>query len=81
MSRAAASSDQFVDRLTVRNPVDRAATLADTVERYNDGGIVNVADLNALGQNWLGRSDSWRFGDFNADGTVDAGDLNKLGQN
>ena len=47
----------------------------------NLDGSVNVADLNAFGQGWLGHADSWRFGDFNADGMVDAKDLNKIGQN
>ncbi len=41
MSRAVGPSDQLVVRMTVRNRGDRAATLADVVERYNDGVIVN----------------------------------------
>ena len=47
----------------------------------NLDGSVNVSDLNALGQSWLGHPNAWQLGDFNADGTVDAGDLNKIGQN
>jgi hypothetical protein len=47
----------------------------------NLDGSVNVSDLNALGQNWLGHPNTWRLGDFNADGIVNAGDLNKIGLN
>ena len=47
----------------------------------NLDGSVDSADLNNLGQNWLGHPNTWQLGDFNADGNVDVDDLNELGQN
>ena len=47
----------------------------------NLDGIVNAADLNALGQNWLGHPNAWQWGDFTADGTVDGSDLAELAHN
>jgi hypothetical protein len=46
----------------------------------NLDGTVDVTDLTAVGQNWLGSPNSWEGGDFNADGIVDSLDLNPLGQ-
>jgi hypothetical protein len=44
-------------------------------------GVVEAADLNQVGINWLKDVRAWSAGDFNADGTVGAPDLNVLGIN
>ena len=48
----------------------------------NLDGLVNAADLNAVGTNWLSPvATSWSQGDFNGDGQVTVLDLNEVGQN
>ena len=42
-------------------------------------GIVDAADLNRLGTNWLTENSAWCSGNFNAQAVVDAGDLNLVG--
>ncbi len=44
--------------------------------------VVNAADLNAVGLNWLKNLDiGWASGNFNGDDVVDAADLNSVGLN
>ncbi len=48
----------------------------------NLDGIVDAADLNAVGVNWQSIGvQSWAEGDFDGNGTVDATDLNSIGLN
>ena len=45
-------------------------------------GVVDVADLNTLGRNWLQTGDlGWPSADFNGDQVIDEQDLNLLGTN
>ena len=68
---------QWLSEAATANGFDAPYLLGDA----NLDGTVNAADLNDLGQNWLGHPNTWQAGDFTADGVVDAGDLNQLGQN
>ena len=45
----------------------------------NFDGIVDAADLNMLGVNWLNNVSSYANGDVNGDGRIDASDLNEVG--
>ncbi len=47
----------------------------------NDDGVVNLADLQILGDNWMTGGASWAQGDFNGDGIVNLADLQILGDN
>ncbi|MCC6682484.1 MAG: hypothetical protein IT445_16410 [Phycisphaeraceae bacterium] len=42
-------------------------------------GLVNLADLQILGDNWAADGASWASADFNGDGMVNLGDLQILG--
>ncbi len=80
------TGDAVVDHADLTRWLAVAARENDLIAPYVLGdadldGAVDVSDLNALAQNWLGTPNAWQFGDFNADGIVNAGDLNKLGQN
>ena len=44
----------------------------------NHNGIVDVADLNIVGQNWLMSGRTYEEGDFNGDGMVEIADLSIL---
>ncbi|MCC6683394.1 MAG: serine hydrolase [Phycisphaeraceae bacterium] len=45
----------------------------------NNDGLVDVADLQILVDNWLSQDATWTDGDFNGDGVVDLADLQLLG--
>ncbi len=47
----------------------------------NDDGLVNLADLQILGDNWQSNSASWSEADFTGDGVVNLADLQILGDN
>ncbi len=47
----------------------------------NHDGVVDLADLGILGDNWGGTGKSWEEGDFTGDGVVDLADLGILGDN
>ncbi len=47
----------------------------------NLDGIVNLADLQILGDNWHSTTASWAKADFNGDGMVNLADLQVLGDN
>jgi hypothetical protein len=67
------------------NGIPFALALASETSFYGDAnldGIVDAADLNILGKNWLREDVSgWSEGDFNGDQRVDQFDLNALGEN
>ncbi len=80
------TADGVVDNADLTDWLSEAATYNAFTFPYllgdaNLDGSVNAADLNALGQNWLGSPNAWQSGDFTADGTVNVNDLNKLGLN
>ncbi|MCC6681749.1 MAG: PEP-CTERM sorting domain-containing protein [Phycisphaeraceae bacterium] len=45
----------------------------------NLDGLVNLSDLQILGDNWTGTSRQWSLGDFNGDGNVNLSDLQIVG--
>ncbi|MCC6680775.1 MAG: hypothetical protein IT445_07720 [Phycisphaeraceae bacterium] len=45
----------------------------------NGDGIVNLSDLQILGDNWQSSTASWASGDFTGDGIVNLADLQSLG--
>ncbi|MCC6682668.1 MAG: exo-alpha-sialidase [Phycisphaeraceae bacterium] len=47
----------------------------------NGDGMVNLSDLQVLGDNWQSISADWTTGDFNGDGIVDLSDLQVMGDN
>ncbi len=47
----------------------------------NGDGMVNLADLQILGDNWQSNSASWSMADFTGDGVVNLADLQVLGDN
>ena len=47
----------------------------------NLDGIVDAADLNAVGLDWLAGGTGWASGDFTGDRQTDAADLNVIGLN
>ncbi len=47
----------------------------------NGDGIVNLADLQILGDNWQSTTASWSEADFTGDGNVNLADLQILGDN
>ncbi|MCC6680432.1 MAG: hypothetical protein IT445_05965 [Phycisphaeraceae bacterium] len=47
----------------------------------NGDGLVNLADLQILGDNWQSSTGSWAAADFTLDGTVNLADLQILGDN
>ena len=80
------NSDGVVDLTDQDIWKDLAATANGFAEPYLDGdanldGVVNAADLNVVGTNWLSNSNvnPWTHGDSNADGSTNASDLNLLG--
>ena len=81
------TSDGFVDNGDVDVWLASAGSVnLQSHEAYlrgdvNLNGVVNVADLNIIGTNWLQDGTGWCGGDSNADGAVDALDLNKVGLN
>ncbi len=80
------SGDEAINHVDLTRWLNDAAIANGFAEPYllgdaNLDGTVNGADLNAVGQNWLGQPNTWQLGDFNADGIVNAGDLNKIGLN
>ena len=80
------SADGIVNDADLSHWLSEAATANGFAASYllgdaNLDGSVNAADLNNLGQNWLGHPNAWQLGDFTADGIVNAADLSELGQN
>jgi hypothetical protein len=80
------TGDEAIDNADLSQWLNDAATANGFNAPYMRGdanldGTINAADLNALGQNWRGQSNTWQSGDFNADGIVDSRDLNEIGQN
>ncbi|MCC6680948.1 MAG: hypothetical protein IT445_08600 [Phycisphaeraceae bacterium] len=47
----------------------------------NGDGLVNLADLQILGDNWLNNSADWSMADFTGDNLVNLSDLQILGDN
>ncbi|MCC6682380.1 MAG: hypothetical protein IT445_15880 [Phycisphaeraceae bacterium] len=47
----------------------------------NGDGLVNLADLQILGDNWQSASASWSQADFSGDGNVNLADLQIIGDN
>ncbi len=47
----------------------------------NGDGMVNLADLQILGDNWQSTAASWAMADFTGDGNVNLADLQILGDN
>ncbi|MCC6679826.1 MAG: hypothetical protein IT445_02890 [Phycisphaeraceae bacterium] len=47
----------------------------------NGDGIVNLSDLQILGDNWLSTTAAWSTGDFTGDGNVNLADLQIIGDN
>ncbi|MCC6679570.1 MAG: PEP-CTERM sorting domain-containing protein [Phycisphaeraceae bacterium] len=47
----------------------------------NGDGVVNLADLQILGDNWMAGGAAWAQGDFTGDGLVNLADLQILGDN
>jgi hypothetical protein len=47
----------------------------------NGDGMVNLSDLQILGDNWQSTSAIWDLADFTGDGTVNLGDLQIIGDN
>ncbi|MCC6682221.1 MAG: hypothetical protein IT445_15070 [Phycisphaeraceae bacterium] len=47
----------------------------------NNDGLVNLSDLQILGDNWQSVTATWAEADFNNDGTVNLSDLQILGDN
>ncbi len=47
----------------------------------NGDGMVNLADLQILGDNWQSTTASWAMADFTGDGNVNLADLQILGDN
>ncbi|MCC6682449.1 MAG: PEP-CTERM sorting domain-containing protein [Phycisphaeraceae bacterium] len=47
----------------------------------NHDGMVNLADLQILGDNWQATSANWEQADFTGDGSVNLADLQVLGDN
>jgi hypothetical protein len=80
------TADEAVSNADLNQWLSDAATANDFAAPYllgdaNLDGAINASDLDALGQNWQGRPNTWQLGDFNADGIVSTGDLNNLGRN
>ena len=78
------SYDLNDDRLL--NQDDRLLWVEDLKNTFfgdaNLDGMVDAADLNALGLNWLGTGAvGWAEGDFTGDAIVNASDLNELALN
>ena len=79
------NDDGMVDDGDIPVFLQAAATAIGFSEAIRSGdanlnGVIDAADLNIVGLNWLDENvTSWCTGDFNRDGTVNANDLNSIG--
>ncbi|MCC6681477.1 MAG: PEP-CTERM sorting domain-containing protein [Phycisphaeraceae bacterium] len=76
---SAAGLDAWIVLDAAGNGVQITGTLHDG--DANGDGMVNLADLQILGDNWQSSGAIWDLADFSGDGTVNLSDLQILGDN
>ncbi len=74
------SSDAFIILDASGNGVQITAVSFHPGDANGDG-MVNLADLQILGDNWQSTTASWSEADFNGDGNVNLADLQIIGDN
>ncbi len=68
-------------RTTVEGALDDFKLTVIHAGDANGDGMVNLADLQILGDNWQSTSASWSQADFSGDGSVNLADLQIIGDN
>ncbi len=77
------TNEYFGERQDSTNPGATLRLEYDVIQPgdANNDGMVNLADLQILGDNWQASGVSWSSADFTFDGTVNLADLQIVGDN